>query len=175
MSGHTTVLREANIACDQDQAEWFGPPWRVYGSGQKTTDGHHIQPCRVPKNRGESISAVVRGHQLYHLNVRGKKQICRVEVRHDPRLQRWIVLMANRNTPYIGLVTARNRNQEMVPVPRASHLALNHSELLSAPYGCHTCSPDWPGPVWQGPTMFLQHNFYYFYFSRVGRYPRSWP
>ena len=75
-------------------------------------------PHCLPKGKGASVSAAVKVHfyQLHNRRVRGKNQVHGVDVKRDPRLQRHTAQVASRNASYTGLVTGRNRNQEMGPL-----------------------------------------------------------
>ena len=117
-------LRETNAVYDQHQVKWFGPLWKTCWSWTEAdwgppmgTHTSNTSPRCLPKSKGESVSAAVKAHfyQLRNRRVRGKNQVHGVDVKHDPRLQRHTAQVASRNASYVGLVTGRNRNQEMGP------------------------------------------------------------
>lgn len=117
-------LRETNAVYDQYQVKWFGPLWNTCWSWTEAdwrppmgTHTSNRSPHCLPKGKGASVSAAVKVHfyQLHNRRVRGKNQVHGVDVKRDPRLQRHTAQVASRNASYTGLVTGRNRNQEMGP------------------------------------------------------------
>ena len=69
-------------------------------------------PAVSPRAKGNGSLLQLKPISI-NRRVRGKNQVHGVDMKRDPRLQRHTAQVASRNASSIGLVTGRNRNQEM--------------------------------------------------------------
>lgn len=114
-------LRETNEVYDQYQVKWFGPLWKVYWSWTGTDRGPLMgltpatpAPAVSPRTKG-NVSLLQLKPISINRRVRGKNQVHGVDMKRDPRLQTHTAQVASRNASSTGLVTGRNRKQEMGP------------------------------------------------------------